>query len=161
MNLVKSIFGVDLQSIDYDVLTNFFVTQQEESSKIEFKSGEVEIESLYKEVCAFLNTDGGVLVLGAPKEKTLQLNKHTKKRICQGDLTPTNFRSSSWLHQKISSNISPSPFGTVIQEILTEAGNYFIFEIPKSINPPHQSLSDGTYYIRIDEQAETSTTWNC
>lgn len=150
MTLTEQIFGKEFSKITLDDLRNFFREEQEESAILEFKEGAIAIEKIYKEVCAFLNTEGGVLIIGTPRE---QNNAQGNKKYCAGELTPSTFRSGEWLVQKLAGNISPAPIGIKIRDFITDSGNYFILDIPQSITPPHQS-GDGVYYIRLDKEAK-------
>lgn len=154
MNLARQILGKDLYEITREDLTEYFSTPREESSVLEFKSGQVKINSIFKEVCAFLNTEGGLIIVGSPKERKLQKAGRVQRRICQGRLIPSGFRDKNWIFGLIGANIVPWPQGIRIQEIRGEEGNYFIFEVPQSNNPPHQFLNDGRYYIRLEKEAK-------
>lgn len=152
-NYIEKIFGKNRNEITIDDLKEYFSTPQEESSVIEFKSGEVEIDSIFKEITAFLNTEGGLLIIGAPRETKITIGKNGIK-ICKGDLTYSNFKNKDWLYQKIASNIVPAPTDLKIEEYLTEDGNVFLIDIPQSLNPPHQCSSDGKYYLRLERDAK-------
>ncbi|WP_300667105.1 ATP-binding protein [Fluviicola sp.] len=152
--LSEFIFGKNLIEITFEDLQNFFHEEQEESSLLEFKSGGVSIDDVYKEVCAFLNTEGGILIIGTPREAKKKPTSKTEVTICQGELTPSNFRGKDWLMTKIVSNISPSPTNIKIQEFHSKEGSYFIVEVPQSFTPPHQSNEDGRYYIRLEREAK-------
>lgn len=154
MSFIKTLFKKELNDILLEDLQEFFRADQEESSILEFKSGEVSIEDIYKEICAFLNTEGGVLIIGTPREQKVKVSNKSSQLICKGDLMPFNIRGKDWLIQKIASNIVPSPTGINAKEILTPEGNYFIIQIPQSLNPPHQSSDDGRYYIRLEREAK-------
>lgn len=151
--MTELIFSKNLYDITLKDLEDYFSDIQEESSLVEFKSGDVKLESIYKEVCAFLNTEGGVLVIGSPKEQKVQLENGSFQTICQGELVPSSFKNKDWLVQKISSNISPMPSGIKVQELLTAGGNYFIVEVAQSVTPPHQ-CNTGVYYIRLEREAK-------
>lgn len=153
MKLTEKIFDKELDEITKKDFFDYFVEEREETSYIEYKSGEVEINDIYREVCAFLNTDGGIIFIGTPREKKIIINKKCSKRICQGEPVPSKFRNKGWIIQKLASNISPVPLNVRIKEILTKSGNYFIIEVPQSETPPHQCSSEGKYYIRLDESA--------
>lgn len=152
--LSEIVFGKPLNEIELSDLKTFFLEGQEESSILEFKTGEVVVDSLYKEVCAFLNTEGGVIVIGAPREDKRKVGKNSEVVYCQGELTPSNFRGKDWLSMKISSNISPAPTGINIQEFITPEGNYFIIDVAQSITPPHQNSLNGVYHIRLEREAK-------
>lgn len=153
--LISKIFGKNIEELNLDDIKLFFQNKQQEGPLIEFKSGEVEINDLYNEVAAFLNTEGGIIIVGAPKECKERIG-NTLIRFCQGDLTYSKFSSKEWLLQKIYTNITPSPIGISIQHFLTNDGNIFILEIPQSFNPPHQSNNSGKYYIRLESDAKAA-----
>lgn len=152
-NYIEKIFGKLPSEVTLNDIKEYFSSPQEESSIIEFKSGEVEINDIFKEITAFLNTEGGLLIIGAPRETKQILGKNSIK-ICVGDLTYSNFKNKDWLYQKIASNIVPFPTDLKIEEYLTELGNVFLIDIPQSLNPPHQSSADGKYYLRLERDAK-------
>lgn len=152
--LSELIFGKKLVEITFDDLQAFFQEEQEETSLLEFKSGGVLVDDIYKEVCAFLNTEGGVIIIGAPREEKRKPTPKTDITICKGELTPSNFRGKDWLMTSIVSNISPPPTNIKIQEFHSEEGSYFIVEVPQSMTPPHQSNRDSRYYIRMEREAK-------
>lgn len=143
------IFNKNINDLTYTDIETFFADEQEENSILEFKSGETSLEKIYREVCAFLNSEGGLIIIGAPKEKEIG-----KKKICQGQLTNSDFKNKDWLSQKITSNISPPPSGIKIIERENNGTKVFICEVFQSINPPHQCSSDGIYYIRMEAEAK-------
>jgi hypothetical protein len=150
---IEKIFGKSRNEVTIDDVRIYFSTPQEESSVVEFKSGEVEINDIFKEITAFLNTEGGLLVIGSPRETKQTIGKNVLK-ICEGELTFSNFKNKDWLYQKIASNIVPAPTDLKIEEFLTEKGNIFLIDIPQSLNPPHQCSSDGRYYLRLERDAK-------
>jgi len=152
MSYLYKIFRKNIEEFNIEDLKSFFETQQEETDVLEFKSGNVEIEDLYKEITAFLNTEGGLLIVGTPKEKKRSKGKQ-KITTCEGELTYSKFRGKDWLYQKIMSNITPPPTGIKVFEHLDEQGAIFVIDVPQSSTPPHQSSSDGRYYIRLEREA--------
>lgn len=150
---IRKIFGKSLDNISLKDLEKFFLQEQEETNILEFKSGGVEIIDIYKEITAFLNTEGGILIIGSPREEKVLIGKNYKS-ICKGVLTYSTFRNKDWLIQKITSNISPIPTNLKVKEFLTKKGAVFIVEVPQSQTPPHQCSSDGRYYIRMEREAK-------
>jgi len=150
---ITNIFNKVPNDIVIDDIKDFFSTQQEETSILEFKAGQIEIIDLYKEITAFLNTEGGLIIIGSPKE-VKKIEGKIEKRYCQGDLTYSSFKGKDWLSQKIYSNIVPSPVNLTIVEFITQEGSVFLIDVPQSNNPPHQSVVDGRYYIRLETEAK-------
>lgn len=153
MSFIEKIFGKSAEKLSLTDIRNFFSTPQEESSVLEFKSGDVEINSIFSEITAFLNTEGGLLIIGAPKEKAQEIGKN-KIKMCHGDLVLSKYKNKDSLYQKICSNIVPSPINLSITEFLTSEGNVFIIDIPQSMTPPHQCSTDGKYYLRLEREAK-------
>lgn len=155
MSISSAIFNKEIYEIVREDLESFFSTEQQETSILEFKHGDTSLEDVHKEVAAFLNTQGGLLILGSPKEKPKTDNKHIK--VCQGDLTPcTKIRSQDTLMRSISSNISPSPMHIRVQSIQVGPDFVFVMEIPQSTIPPHQVNEKGIYYIRLERDAKAA-----
>ncbi|MCF8335456.1 MAG: ATP-binding protein [Bacteroidales bacterium] len=154
MDLAKKILGKDLFQITKEDLEEYFSIPREETSVLEFKSGQIKINAIFKEICAFLNTDGGLIIIGSPKERKVPKSGKFLRRICQGTLIPSSFRDKNWIESLIAANIVPYPQGLRINEIRKEEGNYFVIEVPKSQKPPHQFLNDGRYYIRLEKEAK-------
>jgi hypothetical protein len=155
--LAKNLFGKPLHRISKEDFDLFFETEREESAVLEFKSGEVEINDLYKEVCAFLNSEGGLILIGSPREKKIKGKDGDLKRVCVGKTKPSTIRGEGWILQKLAANITPFPPGIKVWEILTSEGNFFVIEVPQSTNPPHQCNGDGRYYIRFEEEAKPAS----
>ena len=105
--IINKIFDKNHEFVSITDIQNFFLEKQEETSILEFKSGDLEIIDLYKEIAAFLNTEG-LIILGAPREQKETVGK-VIKRYCQGSLTYSSFRGkigcfkrymqTSFLHQ--------------------------------------------------------------
>lgn len=152
-NYISKIFNKESSEITINDLEDFFSTPQEETSVLEFKSGQVEIIDLYKEITAFLNTEGGLIIVGSPREEKKRIKKN-EITICQGELTYSNFKNKDWIYQKITSNITPTPVDLKITEFINPNGGIFLIDVPQSQNPPHQSSADGKYYIRLEREAK-------
>jgi hypothetical protein len=153
LSYIEKIFRKNIYDFNISDLRTFFESEQEETSILEFKSGEVEINDLYKEISAFLNTEGGLIIIGSPRERKEKTGKN-EKVICQGDLTYSRFRNKDWLYQKIATSIVPTPIGLKIFEHLDDKGAIYVIDIPQSTIPPHQCSSDGKYYIRLEREAK-------
>lgn len=153
MDFCQTIFGKGIYDIELSDVENFFNDEQEESSILEFKSGKVELEEVYREISAFLNTEGGVLIIGAPQEQKVRIN-NVEKKVCKGQLTASHFSNQDNLIRSISSNISPAPYKIKAKEFIHNGGKVFVLEISQSLTPPHQVSNDGKYYIRLEREAK-------
>lgn len=149
MGLTNTLFKKELYNLTISDLEEYFAIEQSETSLLEFKSGDVEIDKINREVCAFLNTEGGLLIIGAPREQK------GGSGTCTGSLTPTTkYKSVDSIIQSLATGISPSPIGIKGKHLDTGNGMIHILEIAQSINPPHQVSNEGKYYIRFERQAK-------
>jgi hypothetical protein len=153
---MESIFGKPTRDIVLQDVIDFFKVRQEETSTLEFKSGNVSLEDLYKSVSGLLNAEGGLLIVGSPTEqqedKVDKKQKHVVK-FAMGDLVPTtNFKTRESITQKLGTHIIPPPTGFDIVQFKLGDGYIYLIEVPQSLNPPHQVTGTGTgiYYIRND-----------
>lgn len=155
MDFTTGYFGKSIKDISYQDVASFFTEPRTESDKIEFKSYSTTFGNLNKSfdginrgICAFLNSEGGILIFGAPQGV---LPPDGKEKIYQGTLTPVNeFWEQDRIINKISDSITPMPVGINVA-ILNEGANYmYVFEIQQSNYNPHQFQN--TYYARLDGQ---------
>jgi len=152
-------FNKPVHSLTKEDLQNYFASERVETDKIEFKSyteydegkksisDKERLSSIIKTLCAFLNSDGGVLIWGAP----IGFQKDgSKEKIYQGELTPVKFKlEPDQISNKISDVISPTPLRILFQPIELAAGEFcYVFDVVKSDFAPHQYK--GTYYMRVD-----------
>lgn len=155
MSFIKSIFQKELGELSISDIENFFNDAQEETATLEFKSGRSSLEDIYGEISAFLNTEGGLLIIGAPEETATGKGKH-ERRTSQGKLTFSKISSQDTLMRCIASNISPAPHGIKCKQFITSEGSVFIVDVPQSLTPPHQVSNEGRYYIRLDREARSA-----
>lgn len=143
-------FKKDIYDIVEQDVIDFFNEEQEESSILEFKSGDVSLEKIYREVAALHNTQGGLIIVGSPRPSK-DING---KEYFTGELTNSIHKHKDWLYQKISSQISPSPALLKIHDVKTKGGIIQIIDIPKSSTPPHQCIGNGVYYLRFETETK-------
>lgn len=154
MNLSESIFNKDLFELNYSDLEKFFTERKDETLNLEFKSyddrGEYSKKefAIKKAVCGMLNSEGGIIVWGAPIE-VKDANGNTS---AQGALTPFKSKlDKDRLVNILSSSITPLPVGIRIQEVKSQSdSSVFVIECQKSVYKPHQF--DNLYFIRLDGQ---------
>jgi hypothetical protein len=154
-NYSHQYFGKSLEDLAFLDLTNFFATEKEESDKIEFKAFHPNygnfnrnLEGVIRGICAFLNSNGGVLIWGAPLGQTVD-----DRLVFQGALSPVNqLIEKDTLISKISDSVTPLPVNVNVQ-IIENDGNYlYVFEVQKSNYSPHQFKN--IYHARLDGQTK-------
>ncbi|GAA4449137.1 ATP-binding protein [Rurimicrobium arvi] len=155
MKYSVAIFGKDLYNLTYEDLERFFSSEKEETLNLEFKSfnnqGSYKDKEkvIFKSVCALLNSEGGIIIWGAPSE-TKDANGNAK---ATGALTPFDEGlDRDKLINKISSNIIPMPIGIRVMPLKNGDSNnaVIVIEVDKSIDRPHQF--DNRYFLRLDGQ---------
>ena len=136
-------------------LQNFITSEIEESLTLEYKSAEAldrnetKKKEITKDVSAFANSAGGILIYGI-REFEQENRRHLPEKI-----TPVDRRAypREWVEQIIQA-IRPRIDGIVIHSVSLSSGESdvaFIIEIPQS-NTAHQA-SDQRYYKRFNFQA--------
>lgn len=141
MNWARKYFNQQLEHITAEDLRSFFSSERFEDQHLEFKSGQVHKDKILKEVCAFLNAEGGLLIIGAPRELSGS-NSST------GELQASTIPQADVLLREIYHRIEPAPKGVRVQQVKLDEGNAFLVEVPQSQFPPHQISTTGNYYIR-------------
>jgi hypothetical protein len=133
-------------------LENLILNQIEENLNLDYKSAESlgksvgKKKELSKDVSAFANSDGGIIIYGI-KEFDETDKRHLPEKIDPVNRTEYN---KEWLEQVINSNISPRIDDIRITSISLNDQNdvAYVVEIPKGTTA-HQS-SDFRYYKRFN-----------
>lgn len=155
MDYAKKLFNKSLRELSFDDIANYFKEPREESEILEFKSGQGDFEGVFtknilRTITAFLNSSGGILIWGAPKEASIEKDK---PKACSGELCPlTALKEKDHLINRISSAISYMPTGIRVERLEKDSQYIYLFEIDESPSKPHQY--NGTYYIRLDGQSK-------
>lgn len=154
MNFCQNYFGKDLDQLTESDLVSFFSTPQKETQYIEFKSsGEPNVEQVFNKtlkpaVCSFLNSEGGILIYGAPRED--RKNPQNPDNFKLRPYAPKFLGDHDSIIRKLADGITPMPIGVRLKEIEVEGGIVAVFEIQESQSKPHQT--ENIYQIRIDGQ---------
>jgi hypothetical protein len=159
-SLITEIFDKDIHALTIEDMQHYFAHPRSETDTLEFKSyidfpdgtskpkrDKEKVSDITKAICAFLNSEGGVLIWGAPEGE--KLTKESEK-TCQGELRLVDYvlRKDETI-EKITASITPVPYGIKFQDIRVSDNQFcYIFEVPKSEHRPHQYK--GTYYMRLD-----------
>lgn len=134
----EEIIGKEANSLIMSDLAEFFAQHPREGLHLEFKSGEADFNKLRKEACAFLNTEGGLIILGAPRE-----NNEVPPRPDLSDID-----NAAYVLQQITNGIVPAPKGLRVHQVRGEDGSIFLIDVAASDIPPHQLQGSGQYYVR-------------
>ena len=103
-------------------------------------------DEIAKDVSAFANSDGGLLIYGVEEDK----DSHFPLKIDSGVNPKWN---REWLEQVLTSNINPRVEGIEIKAFPLSTGNSIVcINVPKSFRGPHQA-SDNKYYKRFNFSA--------
>lgn len=91
MDYSSAFFGKKLDDLVYGDIVSFFAIEQDETDMIEFKSynaahGTVEksLEGIKKGITAMLNSNGGIIIWGAPEGKSIA---GKKEKVFSGALS--------------------------------------------------------------------------
>jgi len=124
-----------------------------EDLHLEYKSGNAidysKVAEISKDVSAFANSDGGVLIYGVQEDKSTHLPV---------SIDGVDFKkySHEWLENIIKSNISPIIPDIIIKPIKIKGNTALVIYsilIPKSYRTPHQA-KDKKYYKRYNFKSE-------
>jgi hypothetical protein len=167
MTISETFLQKKIENIDENDLVTYFQKPRKESDRIEYKSytdhpsegGTVnsrdkkKLAKIFWTVVAFLNTDGGLLIWGAPKGSQLP---DEKEDSYSGNLTkvPTRVEPDEFF-AKVVNEISPFPTGISFQPVSLVAGGFcYVIEVIKSETTPHQFK--GTYFLRAGASTHTA-----
>jgi hypothetical protein len=146
--LFESLLGQPLNSLNAEGLCDLIRRSHGESSNLEIKEYSSNWKpGILKNVSAFLNSDGGVIIGGLSDAYTLAA-------------FPPNINNQQ-IHNVINDTISPKPIGIDINSLPCEGGNVWIIEVPKSVYKPHmfQGSDEKRYYFRSGTSTLVADHW--
>lgn len=140
---------MELPSTVQDI-DKLIATQTQESLHLDYKDSRAIDRSkkaeISKDVSAFANSDGGVIIYGVIEQDHLP--------VARDNGVDHNQYSREWLEQVINSNITPRIEGVQIIPIPVSNNNsIYVIGIPKTFRGPHQA-ADKKYYKRFNFQSE-------
>jgi ATP-dependent DNA helicase RecG len=114
---------------------------QGESAQVEFKSAAVRPEAVAKEIVAFANYQGGILLIGVEDDGVVS--------------GVSNSNLEQWIANITRHNIIPAlNLPTTIVEV--QGKKVLAVEIPKGVDKPYQTI-DGKYWIRLGSTNRIAT----
>jgi ATP-dependent DNA helicase RecG len=114
---------------------------QGENSQVEFKSAAVRPEAVAREITAFANYQGGILLIGVEDDGTIS------------GVSKPNLEE--WLANITRHNIIPA-LNLQTEAIEMQGKTVFAVKIPKGVDKPYQTI-DGKYWIRVGSTNRTAT----
>ncbi len=148
--IIEKTFGIPANRLTIKNIQNWFLEPRYEHEYLEFKSGEVRMNDLARECCAMLNTAGGLIIVGSPREQYKMHKGKRGKTFCMGNIHPSAFKNAAWLQEQICKAITPTPSVEEVNvfQIKAERGkSVFLLAIETSSRKPCQ-LEDGRFYYR-------------
>ena len=149
----KRVFGKTIEHLTYTDVARYFIKPRKENETIEFKSygpkdskkpGEHE-RAVYEGLCAMLNSNGGMIIWGAPEGRKLE---GENEKVFVGGLTSVqNDVEPDMLTDRITGRITPVPQNFRHRRLKKGTNQVYVFEVEKSEYGPHQL--EGTYFIRL------------
>lgn len=131
---------------DIDQIEKYIEDQIQESLHLDYKDSRAlekrKRDEIIKDVTAFANADGGILIYGIQEEGHLPVS------IDEG--VQNSEINREWIDQILDSNIVPKIEGVRIHQIpLNEHRSIYVISIPKTYRGPHQA-PDKKYYKRYN-----------
>lgn len=160
MGFIEDYFQKSPEQIKVEDLKRFIEQKNEEAWNLDYKEyrPEMRLEDIVKDVTAFANSGGGLLILGIS-----EIHEEGKNlKIYPGDITwcaPT--LSKEQLENKIQGNSEPR-INVRIEPIRQKEGHgeaVYLIDIPQSENPPHQFKKTKKYYKRFNFKSEEMEHW--
>lgn len=152
MSFIQRFFKKAPEELEVQDVQNFIYKKIEENVNLDYKDISLieDTEKLSKHVCAFANTEGGLLILGV-REAISSVGKK-KQRIYPGTITWVNHSySREQLEEKLKTKIDP-PVSLKIVPIRKSREDpklIFLLDIPES-NELHMHKNTHRFYKRLN-----------
>ena len=155
MGAIKDIFGKDPEKVKINDVRKLIKEKREESHTLEYKSPKIlnKPVDLSKWVSAFLNSDGGLIIIGVTED-----NPSKKDRI-EAKIYPEKieFVNTEFNKERVDQIISSNIYSAVKPDIPIYplrgsrgvSETIYLIEIPQGNNPPYQA-ADERYYRRLN-----------
>ncbi len=146
-----------ISEIEYADVEAFFKVRQDESLRLEFKSfddsdykkSKLKLpEKIINTLCAFSNSEGGILIYGSPQELE---DEEQNSKYAQGKLVPLPVSVDyDSLCRQVKSSLFPQIDTIQIRKIENNNGSIFIFDVKPATVPV--MAKDKVFYVRINSE---------
>jgi hypothetical protein len=153
VSFVPTIFGKPPGDVRLSDIQALIQNKVEENHHLEYKSGKIlrEGEKLSQWVSAFLNAEGGLIVIGVTEDDPSKKNRLDARIYPQAiDYAPPGFTRER-LEQIIRTNTRGDDVPDIaILPVRDDASNcVYLVDVPQGQAPPYQA-ADGKYYRRLN-----------
>lgn len=131
-------------------LQRYVDEKRSEGRHLEFKSGlgfegdwKAAVDKISKEVSAFANAGGGVVVIGVSEDESVG----SASVACAVDGINNPKRNAEWIEKPLLERVSPPVPGIAIDDIHLGSNHAIVIHVPQSFSGPHQAY-DYRYYAR-------------
>jgi ATP-dependent DNA helicase RecG len=108
-----------------------------ESSTVQFKRTFEDIEKITPEIAAFLNTNGGKIIIGVDNDKSIYgIDADKEDKLLQ------------WLGSASSEQHLNPPASIIIEKHLLEGKMIIVVDVPNGVNKPYQTKSKNLIYVK-------------
>ncbi len=149
---IERVFSKRADELTLQDIDGLILAQREEDQYLEYKGPEIigSRENLSKTVTGFLNSDGGLLIIGVETNPTKKSDSDLKQRVLPARVTPLRNTNSEQIQQLVINNVLCSVLPSIqVQAIHSDQGEVLLVEIPQGESPPYQA-KNGVYYRRIN-----------
>lgn len=155
MGVIKHLFGKEPSDIRIQDIQSLIDIRREEDRHLEYKAPRIlgEPEKLSEWISAFLNADGGVIIVGVCEDKPAEKEK------VQSRIYPTRIelvgaeypkeRVEQLIYSHISADSRPIIGVYPVRDDVDPSKAIYLVEVPEGDNPPYQA-GDGKYYRRLN-----------
>jgi len=154
VGLVKDIFGKEAHEVTLRDVRQLISMRREEDRLLEYKSPAIlrDPEQLSQWVSAFLNAEGGLIIIGLcednPKKKESLHQKIRPTRIAFAPKGYTTEKVEGLILANIGFSSKPPVKVYSVHHPRSVKRAIYLVEIPQGDDPPYQA-ADGKYYRRI------------
>ncbi len=157
MGFIKELFGKEAEELTSRDMRNLISMKKEEDRFLEYKGADIldKPEELSQWVSAFLNAEGGLIIIGLvednPKKKESPDRKVYPKRIAPVSKKYTPERVEHIILSNIGSSSRPTikVYPVHGAKRVSRSRAVYLVEIAPGADPPYQA-SDGKYYRRVN-----------